>query len=374
MRKKIVLSLAAIMTVSSLNAMDTEFLKNLKTDVSDTVRFTSDNNIPNNLDTTTNKLKLNVTGQIDFLPQTSFEIEVTDIRNLNDEVGSKTLNGEKQTKLNRLNLTTDISQIDTVVKLGRQAVTLDKGSLISNNPWNLMETSVDRVSVVNNSIKNLTLLGAYGWQVNPADTKENLKDSFVLLNAKYSILDGVSISVYDYLIEDTRDTYGALFDVNVEDSGLSYLLTAEYNKQKNPNIGKTNVDVDGKFYNVSAGLGALDTEMRVGYTVSKDNFVAPLGDSHNFLGTSDMVGHGDVKSTYVTLNSKLTNKLTAEASYHYLKRESDGVKLGNELDLGLGYKIHKNVDVLAKTAIFNAYGQSGLADDRKVWLELKVSF
>lgn len=371
MKNKIVLSLAAILTVSSLSAAD--LLKDIKTDISDSVRFTANDDTNKNLNATTNKLKVNLTGDVKVVPQTTFELEVTDVRNIDDEIGSELFNGEEQTKLNRINFTTQLSQIDSVVKVGRQAVTLDKGSLISNNPWNLMETSVDGVALINNSIKGLTLTGAHGWQVNPTDTEKNVKLDFTLLNAKYNIIDGISISAYDYMIEDHSDTYGALFDVNKTDKGLTYLMTAEYNKQKDSTIGDA-TNVDAKFYDVNAGLGALGTEVRVGYTVSKDGFDAPLGNSHEYLGTSDMVGHGDVKSTYVTLNSELTKELSAETSFHTLKTESTGDKLGNELDLGLGYQVHENVKLMAKTALFNSYANSGLNDNDKTWVEMKVSF
>lgn len=371
MKNKIVLSLAAILTVSSLNA--SELLKDIKVDISDTVRYSAEDDSNKHLNATTNKLNINLSGDIKVIPQTSFELGLTDIRNIDDQSDTREYNGQKQTKLNRANLTTNIHQIDTVVKAGRQAVTMDKGSLISNDPWALMERTVDRVTVVNNSIKDLTLTTAYGWQVNPSDTKNNLKTDFLLLNAKYNILDGVTISVYDYLIEDHSDTYGSLFDMRITEKGLSYLTTVEYNQQKDANIGNA-TNVDGKFYNVNIGLGALGTDFRVGHLVSKDRFDAPLGDNHNFLGTSDMIGHGDVKSTYVTLDSQLTNSLTANVSYHYLKKESDSKKLGNEVDLGLTYKFNDNLSFLAKTALFNSNSEGGLQDDKRTWVEAKITF
>lgn len=370
MKNKIVLSLAAILTISSLSAAD--LLKDVKVDISDSVRYTADDS-NKNLNATTNKLNANLTGDVKVIPRTSFELGITDIRNIDDEIGTEKFNGQEQTKLNRANLTTNLSKIDTVVKAGRQAVTLDKGSLISNNPWALMETSVDSVAVINNSVKALTLTSAYGWQVNPSDTKKNLKDEFLLLNAKYTIVNGMTISAYDYMIEDTSDTYGALFDMNITEKGLTYLTTVEYDKQRDASIGET-VGVDAKFYNINTGLGALGNEVRLGYTVSKDGFDAPLGDTHDFLGTSDMIGHGDVKSKYVTLNSKLTDELTANVSYHNLKAESDNTRLGNEVDLGLSYKFNDNLSFLAKTAIFNSYSESGIEDDKKTWVEAKVSF
>lgn len=372
MNKKILLSLSAIMAVSALNAG--EIAKNVNVNMEDTVRYQNldrDSNT-DDINGITNKFKINVSGDLKVLSGVKYEVEVTDVRNLDEDSANTTLNGEELTEINRANLSGMIGS-DTTVIVGRQAAHLDNGRMVSNGSWNLKERTVDGVAVVNTTLPNTTLFAAHGWRLNNADVADGTNVDFTLLNAKFSPKKGISISVYDYMIEDTHDTIGGLVTLTegIPSIGRDLTLNAEYAKQTDPTIGDAS-NVDGKFYDVNANLTLAGTTLTVGHTVSEDSFSAPLGENHAFLGTSDEVGLGDVESTYVGIKGEIIPKLTANASYHMFDTESTGADLGDEIDLGVNYAYNENVSVMAKTAMYN--GEAANTDVSKTWVGVNIKF
>jgi len=279
----------------------------------------------------------------------------------------------------------------TLVRAGRQGVNLDNQRFIGTVNWRQMPQTYDAVAVINNSIENLSLLAAYVWQVNTifdSDTVKPVGDRFdtnsVLLHASYKIMDELTLTGYDYIIEDIHDTYGIAatgkFGIDAN-TGLSYRI--EYAKQKDPSIGQGNADAD--YYNLEATLNMSGFLAGAKYEVlgagsgTNAAFSTPLATLHGQNGWADMFLATPIDGL-VDVNGMIGYKAkgfgVAKIVYHDFSSDRGNTDYGTETDVLYKNKISavKGLSGMLKASFYSADASYTQVDTTKYWVMLDYKF
>jgi len=281
---------------------------------------------------------------------------------------------------------------DTLIRAGRQGVNLDNQRFIGTVNWRQMPQTYDAVAVVNNSVENLNLLAAYVWRVNrvfDTDTRNPLGNSFetgsVLLHGQYHFMPELTLTAYDYMLEDFYDTYGiaATGKIDAGFGKVSYRL--EYAHQGDPTFEHkaNNVTADADYYNVQAGLNVDGILVGAQYEVlgagdgGNGSFQTPLATGHKFNGWADMFLTTPANGL-VDVNGMVGYKAKgfgiAKVIYHDFSSDKGSTDYGTEVDVLYKNKIPgvKGLTGLLKGAWYSAdnYG----VDTTKFWVMLDYKF
>ena len=297
--------------------------------------------------------------------------------------------------------------------VGRKMVVLDNARFIGNVGWRQMPQTYDLAAAVYNYDK-LSLLGAYVTRVNRifnASGNGALKDHFdtatVLLHATYNVMPELTLTAYDYMVENLFDHIGIRATGKVNAGNVKLAYEAEYTTQNDPSmtdaddaartgIGSADIKQDASYYKV--GLNATMNEFTVGaaYEFLSDNgdgklaFWTPLATLHAMNGWADVF--------LTTPQSGLTDmsvKLAYNAGdygkvvgvYHSFSSDSKNASgnddLGSEVDVAYSYKINKQLGMLLKGAWYskgddgfkNFLGKSVAGNDvTKYWIQFDYKF
>ncbi len=297
--------------------------------------------------------------------------------------------------------------------LGRKMVVLDNARFIGNVGWRQMPQTYDLAAGVY-SWEGLNLLAAYVSKVHTV-VEKTIDTGSVLLHANYTFMPELTVTAYDYMIENFADQPGiratGTFDLN--DFKIKY--EAEYAAQLDPSLdsddhpilaknipgaGKAgDIEQDADYYKISANvlwnaltvgayyemLSAADTKN--GAYVG-NAFSTPLATLHaqngwadKFLSTPDegltdlavslaynFGEFGKIKAVYHTFTSDDDKKVGTQS----------GDDLGDEIDVAYNYKITKSLGLLLKGAWYSAGDQvwenAGYKDTNKYWVQLDYKF
>ncbi len=295
----------------------------------------------------------------------------------------------------------------TLVRAGRQMVNIDNQRFVGAVGWRQMFQTFDAVAVVDNSIDNLSLLGAYVYGINGVGEQQaSTNTDSVLLHASYKVMNELTVTAYDYMLSLNgygSDTYGAAATGNI-DAGMAKLdYRAEYAKQKDAsltyqrtNVNKAGYKADAQYYNLDLGAnvsGVLagvnyevlssNADYKDGTTIGQTAFATPLATLHGFNGWADVfltTPKGGLKDANVRLG--YTNKSFGKllGVYHqFTADEKIGGKddLGTEFDVSYENKIPgvNNLTGLVKYASYNKGKVAGFTNDKTVaWLMLDYKF
>jgi hypothetical protein len=310
----------------------------------------------------------------------------------------------------------------TLIRAGRQTVNLDNQRFIGSVDWRQMPQTFDAVAVVDNTIENLSLLGAYVYGVNGVKSEsldvqgdnEAYDTSSVLLHASYKVNDMLNVTAYDYMLASISDTYGAALTGKVDIGAAKLDYRAEYAKQNDATIerraevgGVAHYKLNGKpkadaqYYNLDVGanvsgiLAGLNYEYLSGSTGSDDKtaFQTPLATLHAFNGWADVFLGATPSGGLIDKNVRLgyEDKTYGKilAVYHKFDTDKDmptttgtSKDLGSEFDVSYGNKIPgvKNLTGLIKGAMykggdFKTVGTTYNQNDKNVlWLQLDYKF
>lgn len=287
----------------------------------------------------------------------------------------------------------------TALKVGRQIVNLDNLRFIGSVDWRQMPQSLDAVTLTNNSIAGLNLLGAYVYSYETVFDEPTWSSKSVILNGSYKVSDSLKITAYDYMLSLEKgaygsDTYGLALtgDVNAGPAKINY--RAEYAKQDDATfkaVGTTKKANDASYYDLEATANVSGIIAGVGYEFlsgsngadGKTAFSTPMATLHKFNGWADKflaTPLGGLVDTSVTVGYGAAGLGKAIVVYHDFETDVDmGGKsdLGSELDFQYTNAVPgvKGLNGLLKAAYFDGGEVTGYTKDvRKVWVELDYKF
>ena len=301
--------------------------------------------------------------------------------------------------LNRLQLSY-ATGFDTRIIVGRQRILLGDQRFIGNSGWRQHEQTFDAVTVVNNSIKDLTLTYAYLGRVNrvygPDDPVPatgpagHFGSSSHLFNAAYTAIPGLRLEAYAYLLKLGQQGPAAAVLATSKLSTATYGGRGEYRATLADGIA---LQINGAFarqqnyagnplrFGLDYGLGEGGLTWRgltalAGYEVLGGNgaigFSTPLASLHPFQGWADMFtatpasGIDDLyfKGAYAL---PVLHGLTAVVMHHDFAADHGGAGLGSEWDASLELAVDGHTSLLFAVADYQ--GSGALKDKAVAWVQ-----
>ena len=291
--------------------------------------------------------------------------------------------------------------------VGRKMVVLDNARFIGNVGWRQMPQTYDLAAVIYNGIENLSLLGAYVWNVNRifgGETHPNpalhktLSTGSVLLHAAYKVSPALTITAYDYMIENLMDHIGIRLTGKFAFNDIKLSYTAEYAVQNDPSLDDSddplyvaNRQQDTEYYNLNIAAKYNSFLAGIGFEHLGDAgsgsmpFSTPLATLHAMNGWADVflsTPPQGLEDLTVKLGYNFGGYGKIVGIYHSFQSDTDLVvggrsydDLGDELDVAYKYKINKNLGLLLKYADYNAGDAAfGKNDTTKYWVQLDYKF
>lgn len=284
----------------------------------------------------------------------------------------------------------------TTLLAGRSFINLDDQRFIGTVGWRQMERAYDTVTVINNSVENLTLLGSwiYGYQgVNSNPTTDTAS---AVINVNYKVNDALVVSGFGYLLADIHDTYGVRLSGMIPLEGVKLDYAASYAMQSKASLDysdASNADIDATYYDVALGANMNGVIVGAEYEVlgqangsSTKGFTTPLATLHKFQGFADeFLGQtgGSNNNGLIDMNVKAgyASKDFGKALifYHnFTAKTGTATDLGSEIDALYANNVPgvNNLSFLLKAAAYTA-GETGsghTADNTKYWAQLDYQF
>ncbi len=316
------------------------------------------------------------------------------------------------TTLNRLQLSYAASDIDTKIIVGRQRLQFGDQRFIGNSAWRQHEQTFDAVTLVNTSVKDLTLTYSYVERVNrvfgpngPKPTTGPIghygSDSH-LFNAVYSGVPGLKLEGYAYLLDLDQKGPGASVLATSKLSTATLGVRAEYRAVLSDGLtgqikgayahqsdyAKNPLAIDLDYWLAEGSLTYQAATGVVGYEAMGGNgsagFSTPLASLHPFDGLADMFlttpanGIDDfyARGAYVFSKFLDMKSLTASVAYHDFKTDRTDVGIGTEWDGSLELAVDQNISALVGLADYSGagIGFGGFADKTITWVQLGYKF
>ncbi len=237
-------------------------------------------------------------------------IELDDVRSIGNDLYNSTRNNNTGRPVVADPEGTEVNQAlilyrgieNTVVRAGRQRITLDNHRFIGDVGWRQNDQTYDSFSLTNMSLPETTIEYAYIDNVNrvfgpdsgtpPADFQS---DSHIL-NVKHEWLPNWDVTAYVYLLdlEDSPFSSNKTFGIRIDGSNAvsektSTSYTMEYAHQKNYGDNPNNYSAD--YFLLEGALTTIGITGKLGYEVlegdSVQAFQTPLATLHAFQGWAD---------------------------------------------------------------------------------------
>jgi len=377
-------------------------------------------------------------------PYRNFSIgaQLTDVHEFNHNFNDRRENLSEPGKANYANIVdpsfTDVNQLyvdwtgikNTKFHLGRQQVNLDNVRFIGDIGFRQNMQVFDGVSVLNKSITDTEIFAAHFDQVRQINT-ELRQGNIEIVNAKYRISPGESITGYGYFVDvanlsqnngsplaagtaaqggnglgasqdlvktaktdASSKTFGVRLDgAHVIDPTWKVLYTAEYAKQDDYAGG--NALIDAYYFKLGGGAMYNAWSVRIDHEKLSSNngkyaFQTPLGTNHLFQGWADqflVTPRQGIEDTFITVSGSI-EKAKLNAEYHVFKSDEKyqsigklGDKYGTEFDVSALYPFTDKISGKLEYAKFNeddVYGSLTNAarkgDKEIVWVTAMYTF
>ena len=327
----------------------------------------------------------------------SFQIEFDDIRPIGNDLYNSTRNGVTDRPVVADPKGTQVNQAmllykgidDTVLRAGRQRITLDNHRFIGDVVWRQNDQTYDAFSLTNTSLAKTTFNYAYIDKVNrifgpdSGTPAAELQSDSHILNAKYEWLPNLSVTAYAYLLdlEDAPVLSNKTVGIRINGShtvsdrtSTRYVL--EYAHQNNHgdnpnNYGADYVLLEGAV-TMSGITGKLGYEILEGDT--SQAFQTPLATLHAFQGWADKflsTPDDGIEDLYFSIGKKF-HGANISLVYHRFSPEAGGPDYGSEIDLVIKKRFAKRYSVVFKYANYDA--RSHATDTQKAWVMLTANF
>ena len=341
-----------------------------------------------------------------------FAIGATDYNSTrNGKTAFPTVGDPSLTALNRLQLTY-ATGFDTKIIVGRQRLQFGDQRFIGNSGWRQHEQTFDALTLMNNSVQDLTLTYSYVDRVNrvygpnnptpAAGPAGHFDSNSHLFNALYAGAPGFKLEGYAYLLDLSQKgppsavlatsklstaTYGARAEYRATLSeGLSGQINGAFAHQTNYANNPLSISLD--YWLAEGGLSTHGFTGLVGYEAMGGNgtigFSTPLASLHPFDGlanlflTTPVDGLDDlyVKGSYAVPGFLNMKSLTAAVAYHDFKADRTGVGIGSEWDASLELAVDQKLSFLLGTAAYDGagIGAGRFAGKKVVWLQAAYKY
>ena len=285
----------------------------------------------------------------------------------------------------------------TTLLAGRVAHNIGNQRFVGTVGWRQNDQTWDMAAMINSSIPDLTLTGAYVWNVNRIFGNDHpfgdLDTNSFIFDARYSGLPFGNLAAYALVI-DLNDpavyglsskTYGVRFDGKhkVGAGDASFIYEAEYAIQSDNADNPTSFSAD--YLHLSAGFVVGGLTAKVGFEqLGSDNGIAsfqtPLATLHKFNGWADKflgTPANGLEDLYLSVSYKVQGDgamkgLKFDAIYHDFSADFGGGSYGTELDLQISKKFMKHYSFGLKYANYQADGFG--SDTQKYWFSLGAAF
>jgi hypothetical protein len=292
-----------------------------------------------------------------------------------------------QTRMTQAHLTYQMGE--TTFIAGRKMFTLDNQRFVGHVGWRQMPQTYDMLAVIDKSIKNLTLTGAYVNGINKIFENRRDKTNSVLLNASYAVMPELKVTGYGYMLASIHDTIGIRATGKRNVSGVKLSYEAEYALQDKPSfesesMGNIKPDQEAQYYKLAVKgkydrflLGAAYEVLGEKEGDGGGAFSTPLATLHAMAGFADRFlktpvnGLADLNFTLGYIDKKLGKFL---AFYHLFESADGGDDYGSELDLVYVRKFNKNLGMFVKSAFYWEGDDLANNDAIKYWLMLDYKF
>ena len=273
---------------------------------------------------------------------------------------------------------------ETLIKFGRQRITLDNHRFIGNVAWRQNEQTFDALAVVNKSLDKTTLTYVHLSNVNRI-TGADADMSSDLFNGNYGGWSAGSLSAYAYLLDyhapasQSTATYGVRFSGGAAvGEALKVLYTAEYASLGDYADNPADYSLD--YYLAEIGGSARGITAKLGYEVLEGNGTqsvqTPLASLHAFNGWADqflVTPAEGIEDGYVSVGG-IWMTVDLLAVYHTYSANRGDSDYGSEWNLQATKKINKWYTLSAKYASFSAGDLAGKVDTDKFWLTAQLAF
>jgi len=332
-----------------------------------------------------------------YISKFGFLIEFDDVRSVGNDLYNSTRNGNTDRPIVPDPEGTYVNQAlilykgieNTLVRAGRQRITLDNHRFIGDVGWRQNDQTYDGLSVTNTSLRETTIEYAYVDRVNrifgPDDgtPAADFQSDSHFLNAKYKGLPNWGVTAYAYLLdfEDSPFSSNKTFGIRVHGShsfsdSTAARYTIEYAHQNDYGDNPNNVSADYILLEGILTTGRISGKL--GYEVleggASQAFQTPLATLHAFQGWADkfLVTPVDgIEDLYVSVVGK-HRVATVSLVYHRFSPEAGGPDYGSEWDLVIKKAFAKRYSLVLKYANYNA--RSFRTDTEKAWVMLTANF
>jgi hypothetical protein len=285
---------------------------------------------------------------------------------------------------------------DTTLIAGRIALNLNNQRFVGTVGWRQNDQTWDMTGFINSSIPNLTLTGAYVWNVNRIFGNDHpfgdLDTDTLIFNANYSGIPFGDLTGYALIIDLNHpatfalssSTFGVRFagKHKMGDSNVTALYEAEFATQSDN--ADNPINYNATYLHGSLGLAAHGFTGKVGYEkLGSDNglfaFQTPLATGHKFNGWADKflaTPAGGLQDFYASISYKVQGDgpmkgLKFDAIYHDFSADTVG-DYGSEIDLQISKKFMEHYSFGVKFADYQA--DTFATDTQKIWFTLGAAF
>lgn len=338
-----------------------------------------------NEDANANTVRTRLTWTSGTVNKFSGKIEFDDVRSIGDDNYNSTANKNGAYPVVADPEGSELNQAFVQYKdggfmaiVGRQAIKLDDQRFVGTVGWRQNEQTYDAVRFKYKT-KAAQLDYSYVDNVNrifgPDGDKANLKGETHLLNAKFDLAPGHSLTAFDYYLDFDKaaalssNTYGLRYVGKFE----PVKITASYARQSDTASNPTQYDADYWLLDASGKVGQVSWSLGQ-ETLGSDNgvkaFNTPLATLHKFQGFADKflgTPANGIEDRYLSLGTKLQG-VALKVSYHQLDSENTSADLGTEWNASAAYKFSKNLKALVKYADYQA--DTHATDTRKLWFQV----
>ena len=326
-----------------------------------------------------------------------FLMEVDDVRSVGNDLYNSTRNGNTNRPVVADPEGTEINQAlisykgidNTVIRAGRQRITLDNHRFIGNVGWRQNGQTYDGFSIANMSLPKTTIEYAYIGNVNrifgpdSGTPQANIQSDSHILNVRREWFPDWDITVYAYFLDLegapllSNRTFGIRLNGSVslsEKTSTRYMM--EYAQQNN--YGDNPNNYSSAYYLLEGTLTIAGVTAKLGYEVlqggSVQAFQTPLATLHAFHGWADKflaMPTDGIEDLYFSVAKKFRGT-NFSVIYHRFNPEVSGPSYGSEWNLVIKKPFAKRYSIMFKYAKYNAHSFS--TDTEKLWVMATAKF
>ncbi len=326
-----------------------------------------------------------------------FVVDIDDVRSAGADFYNSTRNGNTNRPVVADPEGTYVNQAlilysgieNTVIRAGRQRITLDNHRFIGDVGWRQNDQTYDSLSLTNMSLQDTIIEYAYIDKVNrvfgpdggtpAADFQSNSH----VLNVRHEWSPNWDASAYAYLLdlEDSpllsSKTLGIRLrgEIAVSDR-ISTSYSMEYAHQNNYGDNPNNYSAD--YFLLEGALTTAGITGKLGYEVlegdSVQAFQTPLATLHAFQGWADKLlatPAGGIEDLYLSIATTIRGA-SVSLIYHRFNPEAGGPNYGREWDLMINRPLAERYSIVLKYADYDA--RSFATDTRKLWIMFTAKF